>query len=362
MYLYYTDITDMSKYRIGIIAKDILNKNTTGIENYTINILNEFNKSSEFQFYLYTNHEYINKYKNIKHIYLKNRKAWLHTSLAKRIIQDDIDLIFSPIPSLPIITKKKIKKVITVHDLFFKYMTKNLNSTKLFFKNAILKSDKIISVSKYTKSEILKYYKIDKNKINVIYESYDKNLYKYISKKNMSSPIKILCVGTINKRKNFTQIVKVIPVIKDVFGDIKLTIIGNKGDDYENLLRTIKDFKLEKDIIVSGYVSNDELAGEYRKSDLFLYISKEEGFGLPILEAFASGVPVVTSENSSTKEIAKNAAILVDPENLMDIADGIIEAIKRNNQLIQLGLKEIEKFSWEKTGSETLKLFRELLN
>ena len=162
----------MSKYKIGIIAKDILNKDKTGIENYTLNLLNQFDKCTDFKFYLYTNHKYINKFKNIQHIYIENRKAWMHRVIYKNIIKDNIDLIFSPTPTLPILGKNNIKKVITVHDLFFKYMNSQVNTTKLFFKNAILQSDKIIAVSEYTKSELLKLYKIDKSKISIIYEAY----------------------------------------------------------------------------------------------------------------------------------------------------------------------------------------------
>ena len=285
----------------------------------------------------------------------------MHTSISKQIIIDNIDLIFSPTPTLPIISKKNIKKVITVHDLFFKYMESQVSTTKLFFKNAILQSDKIISVSKYTKSELLKLYKINQSKITVIYESYNKDLFTTRKKTTHSNEIHILSVGTINKRKNFTQIIKIIPIIKDKFGNTKLKIIGKPGDDYQNLINTIKDFKLENNIIIPGYVSESDLAKEYSNADLFLYISHEEGFGLPILEAFASGTPVVTSQNSATEEIGKNAAIIVDPNNLMDIADGVIEALKRKDDLIKLGLEEIGKYSWEKTAVQTLSLFKELL-
>ena len=351
----------MSKYKIGIIAKDILNKDRTGIENYTINLLNQFDKCTDFEFYLYTNHEYKNRFRNIHHVFIKNRKAWIHSVIYKQIKKDSIDLIFSPTPTLPIISNNNIKKVITVHDLFFKYMNSNINTTKLFFKNAILQSDKIIAVSEYTKSELLKLYKIDKSKISVIYEAYNKDLFTIRNKTKQNDSINILSVGTINKRKNFTQIVKIIPIIKDKFGDVKLEIIGKPGDDYDNLLNTIKDFKLENDVIISGYVTDADLAEKYANSDLFLYVSHEEGFGLPILEAFASGTPVVTSQNSATEEIGQNAAIIVDPNNLMDIADGVMEAIKRKADLTKLGLIEIEKFSWKKTADQTIDLFKELL-
>ena len=353
----------MSKYKIGIIAKDILNQKDTGIENYTENLLKEFDKVNDnFEFIIYANHPLKNIYKNIKVVSLKNDKFWIHKVIPKIIKDDSIDLIFSPIPSLPLILNKDVKKVITVHDLSFKYMGKNLNSTKFFMKNAINKANAVIAVSKFTKNEILKNYNIPPNKVQVIYEAYDKKLYSRNPKKGENKSLSMLCLGTINRRKNFTHIVKVIPIIKDKFGEIKLRIVGKKGDDYENLMKTISDFGLKDDVLVTGYVSNKHLANIFSKTDVLLYISKEEGFGLPILEAFASGVAVVTSDNSAMKEIAENAAILVDPNDLMDMADGIIEAIKRRNDLIKLGLIEAKKYSWEKNAKETITLFNELLS
>jgi glycosyltransferase involved in cell wall biosynthesis len=353
----------MSKYKIGIIAKDILNQEDTGIENYTENLLKEFDKANgNFEFIVYVNHPLKNIYKNIRIVSLKNERFWLHRSIPRRIKNDNIDLVFSPIPSLPLILNKDVKKVITVHDLSFKYMGKNLNSTKFFIKNAIHNANKVIAVSKFTKNEILKNYNISKNKIEVIYEAYDKKLYYHTPKKRKNKSLNMLCLGTINKRKNFTHIVKVVPIIKDKFGETKLRIVGKKGDDYENLMKTITDFGLEKDVLVTGYVSNTRLADIFANTDVLLYISKEEGFGLPILEAFASGVAVVTSDNSAMKEIAENAAILVNPNDLMDMADGIIESIKRKNDLIKLGLLEAEKYSWEKSAKETLHLFNKLLS
>ncbi len=353
----------MSKYKIGIIAKDILNKKFTGIENYTINMIEEFDKTDEFKFYLYTNHPYKKKFKNVKIKYLKNKKAWIHTSLYKELMKDNIDLVFSPTPSLPLIKNKTIKQVITVHDLFFKYMSERVKTTKFFMKRAVIATDKIIAVSNYTKKEILNNYKgVNEKKIKVIYESYNKKVFRKSKRKEEKNVINILSVGTITTRKNFTQIVKILPIIKEEFGEVKLNIIGKKGDDYDNLIKTIIDFKCKENVNISGYVSNDILKEEYLKNNVFVYTSKEEGFGIPLLEAFAMGIPTVTSDNSALKEIGEKASILVDPNNIMDIATGVIEAIRRSNDLRELGFIEARKYSWKKTAKLTLDTFRELLN
>jgi glycosyltransferase involved in cell wall biosynthesis len=351
----------MNKYNIAIIAKDILNKEETGIENYTINILKEFDKYTNFSFTVYINHKYEGyKYKNIKFKYIKNKPFWMHLYLPLQLRKDKPDLIFSPIPSTPLITQ--VKSIVVVHDLSFKYMKqKRMKTTRFFIKHSIDTATKIIAVSNFTKNQILNNFKIKEDKIKIIYESCDRGLYTFEKKKRVSGVLKVLCVGTINKRKNFTHIVKTIPILKKKFDTVKLTIIGKFDDDYVNLQKTIKDLGVENDVIITGYVSNIDLVDYFHKNDVFVYASKEEGFGIPILEAYSSGTPVVTSNVSATKEIGESASVLVDPNNFFDIADGIIAAYENSNELTKLGLIEVKKYTWEKTSKEIINLIYETI-
>ena len=353
----------MKKQKVGIIAKNILNKKRTGIENYTINLLENFNSNTQYEFIVYTNHPYKNdKLKNIKFKYLKDQKGWTHRILPKNIKKDHINILFSPTPTLPI-SNLKMKKIVTVHDLSFKYMEKKpINTTKMFIGKSLNDADCIIAVSRYTKKEIEKVFNINPKKIKVIYEAYDKNIFQ-ISKKSLKKDgTRIITIGSINRRKNITQIVKTIPILEEKYEKVTLTIVGDKGDDFDNLIYTIKDFKLENNIIITGYVTNIKLKRLISESDVLVYPSLEEGFGIPILEGFAMKIPVVTSNNSSMKEIGRKASVLIDPSNIFDLASGIIAAIEHKERLINLGSIEIKKYSWEKTANETLKVFDTILN
>ncbi len=360
----------MNKYNVGIIAKDILNREETGIENYTLSILKEFDKYTNINFTVYINHLdedhldgdhlYKSNFKNIKFKYIKNRLFWMHLSLPLQLRKDKLDLIFSPIPSIPLFTKTK--SIVVVHDLSFEYMDQKFIKTTVFFiKHSLDTATKIIAVSKFTKDQILSNFKIEENKIKIIYESCDRDLYKFDKKKRNLRELNILCVGTINKRKNFTHIIKTIPILKKKFDTVKLTIIGKYGDDYINLQKTIEDLGVKNDVIITGYVPNNELVRYFHKNDVFVYASKEEGFGIPILEAYSSGTPVVTSNISATKEIGESASVLVDPNNFFDIADGIIAAYENSEELVELGLIEVKKYTWEKTSKEIINLIERTL-
>ena len=352
----------MKKTKVGIIAKNILNKKRTGIENYTIELLENFNTQKQYHFIVYTNHKYINKrLNNIEFKYLKDQKAWTHRILKKTIKKDKLNLIFSPTPTLPIIPIG-VKKIVTVHDLSFKYMQKQVfNTAKIFIKKSLNDADHIIAVSKYTKKEIQKTFNINSQKIAVIYEAYDRDIFYPKKKYSKKNQITLLSIGTINKRKNITQIVKTIPILEEKYDNVKLIIAGSRGDDFDNLKYVIKDFKLEDRIFITGYVTNTELKKLIDKSDVLVYPSLEEGFGIPILEGFAEGIPVVTSENSSMMEIGKRAAVLIDPKDIFDLANGIIAAIENKDKLIKLGFIEKDKYSWEKTSNNTLKLFQKII-
>ncbi len=354
------------KYKIGIIVKDFLSKEKTGIENYLVNLLKTLPKynSQGYTLYLYTTDKNL-KVKNKNYIvrYVKPTISWMHTDLPIAIFKDKLDLIFSPIPSLPLLSNK-IKKVITVHDLSFNYMdnSKKKILSKYFIMKAIKSADKIIAVSNFTKDQILQNYKISKDKIEVIYEAFNKNIFKQKKVKKDTDFFKILCVGTLTKRKNFTHIIKTLPIIEDKIGDTRITIAGKKGDDLQHIKSTIEDLKANNKIKITGYVSDNRLTTLYNSNDVFVYASKEEGFGIPILEAFNCKIPVVTSSTSATKEIAENAAIFVDPNNIFEIAKGIIMANKTKDILIEKGYKVAKKYSWDKMTKQTIDLFHKVLN
>jgi len=266
----------------------------------------------------------------------------------------------------------KCPKVTTVHDLaIFKYpetfspkgghnIVSNLRRKLAWVKR---ESRVIIAVSENTKKDIVKILDIPSEKIKVIYEAGDEVFRKKSSLRSIENAKKkygisgnyILAVGTLEPRKNLKRLIMAFSRVRRN-SSLSLAIAGNAGwgGELEGLQGKTLGVKF------LGYVPKEVLAPLYAGAQCFVYPSLYEGFGLPILEAMASGCPVVTSNISSLPEVAGEAAVLVDPENIEDIARGIKEAISKRKELIRKGFERARQFSWEKTASQTLGVYREV--
>ena len=262
-------------------------------------------------------------------------------------------------------------KVTTIHDLaIFKYpetfvprgghnIVENMKRKLAWVKK---ESRLIIAVSENTKRDIVEVLGIPEDRIRVVYEAADEIFSKQYSV-NSIQPIKkkygiegkyILAVGTREPRKNIDRVIEAHNLLISQYPDLSLVIAGKFGWGEEKL--KIKNEKLK----ILGYVPKEDLAPLYAGAECFVYPSLYEGFGLPVLEAMSSRCPVVTSNASSLPEVAGNAAVLVNPENIEDIAGGIERAMENRTELIKKGLTRAKEFSWEKTARQTLKIYEEV--
>lgn len=250
-------------------------------------------------------------------------------------------------------------KITTVHDLTpicnmggFKSNWRDISRVHTKRLNWVKKEvDKIIAVSETTKKDIIELLGIEEEKIQVIYEAPD-TIYVpqpqikvggYLSKMGITNEY-ILSVGT-GKRKNLEKAYSAYLDIRKDYPNLKYVIAGNNPPDFKG------------NYIFIQSPSNYDLSLLYSGAKVFLYPSLYEGFGLPILEAFGCGTPVVTSNISSMKEIAANAAILVDPTSSKSIDEGIMEAINNSDSCIKRGCERVKDFSWEKAAKETISLY-----
>lgn len=271
---------------------------------------------------------------------------------------------------------KFAKKVTTLHDLtVFKYpetfspagghdIVKN-QKRKLFF--AKRECDRIICVSKTTKNDAMEILGIPERKLEVVYEAADPFYFprgnEAVIKVRDKFHIKgdfLLCVGTREPRKNLDRVVMAFSEITQKYPNLNLVIAGKYGWGDEKMSKVKGQMSKVK---ILGYVEKEDLAGLYSGAIAFTYPSLYEGFGLPILEAMACGCPVVTSNLGSMKEIAGEAAVLVDPVSISGIASGILKIVgdsKTRNDLINEGQKRNLEFSWEKTAFQTLDIYRSL--
>ncbi len=270
-----------------------------------------------------------------------------------------LDVLHLPHPDVPYIFKPKVPVVMTIHDISPFFLPHFHPSRRVAYFRRILplylkKIDAVLASSESTKADLIKYYKMPADKIHVVHLG----LPLKVAAVKKKEPF-ILYVGTLEPRKNIEGIVRAYAILKSQGFKQKLVIVGRKGWEYKNIFRLVEHYNLQDDVSFKGYVSEKEKNELYKKAELFVWPSFYEGFGLPVLEAMASGTPVVTSRVSSLPEVSGSAAILVNPESPEDIARGIREALSATTykKLAREGLKRAGHFTVEKMIKETLAVY-----
>jgi glycosyltransferase involved in cell wall biosynthesis len=232
----------------------------------------------------------------------------------------------------------------------------------------------VIAVSNFGKEEIIKYYEVDKKKVYTIYNGGSED-FKVLDKREsqilinvrygIESPF-ILDISRLEPHKNVQSLVKSYIVLRDKYSvKHKLVIVGNKANCFEEIFKIVKNSNYEKDIMFVDYVKTEDLNTLYSASDLFVFPSLNEGFGLPIVESMASGTPVVTSDVTSIPEVSGGATRLINPLNIENMAKEINEVLSNQDEYKDLSRKGIIRsrdFTWHKTAEDTMKLYLELLD
>lgn len=216
--------------------------------------------------------------------------------------------------------------------------------------------DKVIAVSEYCKDETIKYLPFNKKQITSIYHGVDFNFYKQNEDKKTFETKIFLHISQFQPKKNISRIIEAFKIANNKIPNIKLKIICPGYSDSQN----------HKNIeIINTYAERDEIIKLYHNSYAFIFPSLHETFGLPILEAMASGLPVITSKTTACGEIAGSKAILVNPYSISDIADAIIQISENkilHEQLSVNAKKYSKNFTWQKSANKHLELFRSLIH
>ena len=244
-------------------------------------------------------------------------------------------------------------KVTTVHDLVFRKYPETVDPLIRFTQSARLHKiihnhTHIIADSMSTKEDLIKIYQLNSARIDVIYPGIEAQFQPVLKQDIERVKIKyklpdqfVLSVGTQEPRKNLARLQEAMNELK-----IPLVLVGRHG--WGAHTQTL------------GYVPDEDLPALYSAARVFAYPSLYEGFGFPVLEAMACGTPVVTSNVSSLPEIAGGAAILVDPTDPLQIADGIKQALTDRQQLIKLGIAQAKRFSWANTAQQVLEVYEKV--
>ncbi len=310
--------------------------------------------------------------KNIISIVLpkSNRLTFEQILLPTALRRYKIDLYHAPgNAGIPLLTN--VKTALTIHDLiplqvtdYFSYSKLPIVSKQMYLfrlNSSINKSDRIITVSEYTKQLLVKR-GVSENKISVIYSGLIK--LPKPSGKNIYGDY-ILNNGGLDIRKNIDGLIKSFAIVSKNFPDLKLVITGNNPKYKEKLSELTKSLNLQKSVIFVGYVSDNNLATLIKNAKCVCYPSVIEGFGFPVLEAFSFGTPVVASNTSSIPEISGKSALLVDPNNCNEIANGIMCLLKNSsirNRLVLSASKHVKKFNWDISVEKYIRLYNQLVN
>jgi len=288
-------------------------------------------------------------------------------------IKHNVDVVHSLHYSFPLLPLP-CNKVVTVCDMTSYKMPEVHLRTKVvyfrfFLRAASYLADELIFISHSTQTDYLSYFHKDASCCHVVLlgksaefkDDLDPQHVAEIVQKYGTNLPYILYVGTIEPRKNLNRLVRAFAAAADKDSSYTLVIAGKKGWMYNSLFELIRELKLENRVFFTGFVAESDKPYLIRGAEIFAYVSLYEGFGIPVLESLACGVPTLTSNISSIPEVAGKAALLVDPYNEAEIAAGLerlmLDAVLRD-ELTTASIAQAARFTWEITAADTLEVYR----
>ncbi len=310
----------------------------------------------------------------VKHFQIPNNILFFAGSVWGYPLLDDMvggaDVFFSPHFFLAPLSHQ-CRRVTTFHDLSFLRFPEFFTRRKQWWHTVQMDpagqarfSDKVIAVSESTKQDLVDFYHIDPANIQVVHlgntmtPPSEDSLEAFKKKRQLSDRF-ILFLGTIEPRKNLSGMIRAFNIMKERSGfeDVELIIAGKKGWQFEDVLEDIKSSPFAPAIRYLGHIPDSERSLYYKASTVFVYPSFFEGFGSPVLEAMACGTPVITSPNSSLAEVAGDAALMIDPYNISDLAEAmriVLSDPEIQKRYSEKALVQAVKFSWDTAARETL--------
>src|SRR5271154_207445 len=302
------------------------------------------------------------------------------------------DLFHIPLNAVPMWMPKPY--LVTIHDmstLLFSNQKGYRSNLRLFYlRRGLARADRVLAVSSATRRDVESVFQIPSSRIQVVHNAPDPNfaqaqappltsasghnsrwpaeIQRVLDRYRIHYPF-LLYVGRTNPQKNIPRLVEAFAVLRGeiqehpVYRDLRLLIIGDEISRYPALRHAVIHSRVEDTVRFLGFVPIDTLRCFYQAASAFVFPSLYEGFGLPPLEAMACGTPVVCSHVSSLPEVVGDAALIVNPENVFDIARGMREVLLNDalrSQLIERGLQQARRFSWERTAAQVLQNYEEI--
>lgn len=371
------------KMKIAIHASDLDHDRIDGTRVYILSMLRQFGKIAPEDDFLVYHKTTFNpelappEFENYAIKALGKFPAWTHTKFAFEIFRKKPDVLWIGLHNLPWFRRPSLKTVVTIHDLAFKFFPEYFTKKDLFKLNlladhAIRKADKIIAISDSTKKDILKLYPdVSVEKISVVHHGFNAQLFqkeipledsaRILKTYNLIPNSYLLYIGAIQPRKNLEVLIESFEKIKASNPELKLVFAGEKAWMWEGVAKRIEMSSVKDDIIITGKIPFCDMPVLLKNANIFVFPSLYEGFGIPVLEAMASGVPVISANNSSLPEVGGDATLYFEGSDFNDLSlkiQSILDSPTMRGELIKKGTERVKEFSWEKCAIRTLDVIK----
>lgn len=357
--------------------------NFSGIGTYLRNLLQHLVNHKDYFLNLIGYPEELNQFKNVNIISAHSSIYSIREQFELPLKSVKADIFWAPHYNVPFLPVKSKKRVVTIHDVYHLAFAESLNVkqrlySRFMIKRAVSLSDRIVTDSEFSKSEIIKYTGIDDKKLEVISCGVDVDRYRIFEDKELFLQVKkryalpeqfILFVGNVKPHKNLKMLLRAFQNYYHHEGKKHFLVIVGKKEGFitgDNEIHKIlkSDGDVEEKVVFTGYVRDEDLPVIYNIASVFVFPSLYEGFGLPPLEAMACGCPVIVSNAASLPEACGDAACYINPNDAREIAQRIGELLSDNclrQELIEKGLQRVKLFSWEKAAFKHVSLFEEVI-
>jgi glycosyltransferase involved in cell wall biosynthesis len=368
---------------IGIDGNEANVVQRVGVNTYAFELLHSLAKLQEMgenphQLIVYLKNKPLpdmpKEMQNFKYKIIPGSGNWIVTKLTPNLFVDSPrpDVFFSPSHYVPFISP--MPRVCSIMDLgYLKYSgqftKKDFWQLKLWSAISMYVSKGIMAISESTKRDIVRHYPFTKDKVYVSLLAYDKDKFNTGISENDVRRVKktysivddyVLYIGTLKPSKNIEGLVEAFSKVKSDFPKTKLVIAGKKGWSYQGIFNKVESLGLKDEVVFTDFVSEADKPALVKGAKVLAIPSFWEGFGLDALNAMAVGTPVVAANVGSLPEVVGEAGILVDPGSIDSIARGILEVLSATksdyNSIVSRGIRQADKFSWDKCARETLKV------
>jgi len=358
---------------IGIDASKVAKTYQSGTEVYSTELIKALSRlDRQNRYLLYTprpiSDRLPNLGKNFKTKIIPFGKFWTQIRLSQEMLAHKPDILFIPAHTLPLIFPKK--SIVTIHDLGFKHFPELYPPSDLLYHNwaanhSVKHAFHILVDSTFVKKDLLNYYPLNPQKITVIPLGYDIQTFRPLPRKTASKPY-LFYIGRLEEKKNIVGMIRAFRILrKEQSIRHQFILAGRPGFGFDRIQKEIEGLppEIKKDVILLGYIDQNTYIKYLKNASILFFCTFFEGFGLPLLEAMASGVPVVASNRTSIPEITGKAAVLVTPVKPFDMAVALSKIIHNRGlekALISKGLTRASLYSWDKTAQKTLDVLERL--